>query len=61
MIERVKGIAAYGVVAGTRIGRDMPSELLLHDPVTFVEEKDHDTALWHQIRREVMDPMTEPQ
>ena len=61
VIERVKGIPAYGVVAGTRIGRNMPNNLLLHDPVTFVQEKDPDTALWHQIRREVMDPMTEPQ
>ena len=61
VIERVKGVPAYGVVAGTRIGRNMPNDILLHDPVTFVQEKDPDTALWHQIRREVMDPMTEPQ
>ena len=61
VIERVKGISAYGVVAGTRIGQNMPNDLLLHDPVTFVQEKDPDTALWHQLRREVMDPMTEPQ
>ena len=51
MIERVKGIPAYGVVAGTRIGQDMRNELLFHDPVTFVQEKDPDTALWHQLRR----------
>ena len=61
VIERVKGVPAYGVVAGIRIGRNMPNDLLLHDPVTFVQEKDPDTAFWHQIRREVMDPMTEPQ
>ena len=61
VIERVKGIPAYGVVAGTRIGQNMPNDLLLHDPVTFVQEKDPDFALWHQLRREVMDPMTEPQ
>ena len=61
VIERVKGIPAYGVVAGTRIGRSMSNDLLFHDPVTFVQEKDPDTALWHQLRREVMDPMTEPQ
>ncbi len=61
VIERVKGISAYGVVAGTRIGRNMPNDLLLHDPVTLVQEKDPDTALWHQLRREVMDPMTESQ
>ena len=59
VIERVKGIQAYGVVAGTRIGQDMRNDLLFHDPVTFVQEKDPDTALWHQLRREVMDPMTE--
>ncbi len=59
VIERVKGIPAYGVVAGTRIGQDMRNDLLFHDPVTFVQEKDPDTALWHQLRREVMDPMTE--
>jgi len=59
VIERVKGVPAYGVVAGTRIGQDMRNELLFHDPVTFVQEKDPDTALWHQLRREVMDPMTE--
>ncbi len=60
VIERVTGTPAYGVVAGTRIGQNMPSYLLQHDPVTFVQEKNPDYALWHQLRRQYADPMTEP-
>ena len=58
VIERVKGIPAYGVVAGVRIGQDMPMELLL-DPATLVKENNPNAALWHLLRTAQMDPMTE--
>ena len=59
VIERVKGIAAYGVVAGVRIGQDMPMERLL-GPAMLVQMKNPDAALWHLLRTQDMDPMTEP-
>lgn len=59
VIERVKGVPAYGVVAGIRIGQDMPMELLL-DPATLVKENNSNAALWHLLRTAQMDPMTEP-
>ena len=59
VIERVKGIAAYGVVAGVRIGQDMPMERLL-DPATLVQAKNPNAALWYLLRTQDMDPMTEP-
>ena len=59
VIERVKGIAAYGVVAGVRIGQDMPMERLL-DPATLVQVKNPNAALWYLLRTQDMDPMTEP-
>ena len=58
VIERVKGVPAYGVVAGVRIGQDMPMELLL-DPATLVQQNNPNAALWHLLRTERMDPMTE--
>ncbi|MXY45865.1 MAG: hypothetical protein F4Y44_02550 [Chloroflexi bacterium] len=61
VIERVKGVPAYGVVAGVRIGRDMPSDLLFEDIAQFVRERNPDAAFWHPLRRQFMDPMTDPQ
>ena len=59
VIERVKGVPAYGVVAGVRVGQDMPMELLL-DPATLVRAKNPDAALWFLLGERFMDPMTEP-
>lgn len=59
VIERVKGIPAYGVVAGVRIGQDVPMRLLL-DAATFVKAKNPDAALWYLLEERDMDPMTEP-
>ena len=57
VIERVKGIPAFGVVAGVRIGQDLPMELLL-DPATLVRNKNPNAALWHLLNTSDMDPMT---
>ena len=57
VIERVKGIPAYAVVAGVRIGQDLPMELLL-DPTTLVQNKNPNAALWHLLSTSDMDPMT---
>ena len=43
IIARVTGLPAYGIVAGTRIGQNMPAHLLQHDPVTFVQERNPTT------------------
>ena len=59
VIERVKGIPAYGVVAGVRIGQDVPMRLLL-DAATLVKAKNPNAALWYLLEERDMDPMTEP-
>lgn len=55
MIERVKGVDAYAVVAGARVGQDIESFIRLH-PEGFVRMKDADAALWYQIETTDMEP-----
>lgn len=61
VIERVKGITTYAIVASARVSSGMPLNLLEYDALTFVRDKNPDAALWHQLRTSEMEPMVPSQ